>query len=313
VISSHSWSTPDAVRRILRLGGVVTPFAQSAPKSRSSSAFASAWRTLRAMRTPGRLFGVGWGADQNALGPQGGPRNGPNPVRYPFKSFDGKVTLDRQRSGQRVFDINQDGVAHYGLYPDWVEDLRHIAGEQIIKDLSRGPEAYLQMWERAEGVPALACRSARGRITRKGLGRQRLGLDPEAFLRRAGQPVSRRGRVFRYCVQGRGNRRSKARLAAVFTPTGKVGMLVSNARGHGTIWRRRGSGPLRISRGASVRTLSGRAQRVSRRLYVRRGHGGVRFVYGVRRGRVRYVAVASRSVGRSPQRLRAYLRLAGVR
>jgi microsomal dipeptidase-like Zn-dependent dipeptidase len=313
VISSHSWSTPDAARRILRLGGVVTPFAQSAPKTRSSSGFVSAWRTVRAMRTPGRLFGIGWGADQNGLGPQGGPRNGPNPVRYPFKSFDGKVTLDRQRSGQRVFDVNKDGVAHYGLYPDWVEDLRNIAGEQIIRDLSRGPEAYLQMWERAEGVPAETCRSARGRFTRRGMGRQRLAVGPEALLRRAGQPALRRGRVFRYCVQGRGNRRSKARFAAVFTPAGRVGMLVSNARGHGTIWRRRGRGRLRISRGASVRTLRGRARRVSSRLYVRRARGGVRFVYGVRRGRVRYVAVASRSVGRSTRRLRAYLRLSGVR
>ena len=93
----------------------------------------------------------------NGFGAQGGPRNGPNPVTYPFKNFDGTVTVGKQRSGQRVYDINVDGVAHYGLYPDWVEDLRKQAGDEIIRDLARGPEAYLQMWERAEGIPT-GCR-----------------------------------------------------------------------------------------------------------------------------------------------------------
>ena len=104
--------------------------------------------------------GVGWGADMNGFGAQGGPRNGPNPVTYPFKSWDGKVTIGQQHSGQRVYDINKDGVAHYGLYPDWVEDLRHIAGQAIVDDLGRGAEAYLQMWERADGIPT-GCRPAK--------------------------------------------------------------------------------------------------------------------------------------------------------
>ena len=117
------------------------------------------------MRDPRFYGGVGWGADMNGFGAQGGPRSGPNPVTYPFKSFDGKVTLGKQRSGQRVYDINVDGVAHYGLYPDWVEDLRKQAGEEIIRDLGRGSEAYLQMWERADGIPT-GCRPARARLTR---------------------------------------------------------------------------------------------------------------------------------------------------
>ena len=60
--------------------------------------------------------------------------------------------MDRQRSGSRVYDINTDGVDHYGLYPDWVEDLRVLAGPQIVADLANGAEAYLQMWERAEAA-----------------------------------------------------------------------------------------------------------------------------------------------------------------
>jgi len=63
------------------------------------------------------------------------------------------VTFERQRSGTRTYDINQDGVAHYGLYPDWVEDARKVAGSDeggtLMQEMGRGAEAYLQMWERA--------------------------------------------------------------------------------------------------------------------------------------------------------------------
>ena len=48
-------------------------------------------------------------------------------------------------------------MAHYGLYPDWIQDLKMLAGNDIVKDMARGPEAYLQMWERAYGVKPNAC------------------------------------------------------------------------------------------------------------------------------------------------------------
>ena len=75
-----------------------------------------------------------------------------NPVEYPFRSFDGGSVVDRQRSGTRVYDVNVDGVDHYGLYPDWIEDLRQVGGDQIVDDLANGAEAYLQLWERAEAA-----------------------------------------------------------------------------------------------------------------------------------------------------------------
>ncbi len=81
-------------------------------------------------------------------------------MTYPFTGYGG-VTVRKQVSGERVYDINDDGVAHYGLYPDWWEDLEHVAGAQgpaIRDDMLRGAEAYLQMWERAEGVSNDACR-----------------------------------------------------------------------------------------------------------------------------------------------------------
>ena len=168
--------------------------------------FANQWKALMAVRDKRFLRGIGWGADMNGFGAQGPPRGGDNPVTYPFKSYDGRVTFDRQKTGDRVFDINTMGVAHYGLYPDWVEDLRHVAGDQIVKDLANGSEAYLEMWERAIGItPRYVCKSRRLRFTRGGLGAVAFGVSAEDELRSAGQPMHRVGRTFGYCVKGGGS------------------------------------------------------------------------------------------------------------
>jgi hypothetical protein len=200
VVSSHSWSTSDAYPRIYKLGGFITPYAGA------STTFAAQWKRLMAVRDKRFLRGIGWGADMNGFGAQGPARHGDNPVSYPFKSFDGRVTFERQKTGTRTFDINELGVAHYGLYPDWVEDLRHIAGDRIVKDLAAGSEAYLEMWERAVGVtPRHRCKSRRLRFTREGLGPVAFGISAEDELRSAGQPIARVGRRFTYCVRGGGS------------------------------------------------------------------------------------------------------------
>ncbi len=134
VISSHSWATPDAYPRVQALGGMTAPYAGG------STGFVAEWRARKAAAGEGYVFGIGYGADANGLGAQGGPRAdaAENPVEYPFTGFGG-VVVDQQESGQRVYDINVDGVAHYGLYPDWIEDLRLQAGDEIIDDLAAGP------------------------------------------------------------------------------------------------------------------------------------------------------------------------------
>jgi hypothetical protein len=58
--------------------------------------------------------------------------------------------MEMQVSGEKTFDVNTDGVTHYGLFPDWVEDMRVLEGPEIVNDLANGAEAYLQMWERVE-------------------------------------------------------------------------------------------------------------------------------------------------------------------
>ena len=84
----------------------------------------------------------------NGFAAQGGPPA--TPIAYPFQSpIDPSVTVHKQRSGKRTFNINTDGTAHYGLYADWAEAVRVAGGDEIVDDLANGAEAYLQMWERA--------------------------------------------------------------------------------------------------------------------------------------------------------------------
>ena len=171
--------------------------------------------------------------------------------------------------------------------------------------MARGSEAYLQMWERAVGVrAAYKCRPSRGRLTAAGLSRVRLGLNPVGMLKRAGQPARRTGRVYRWCV--RGERSRKAKVVAVFDKRQRAKLVASTARGH----RGRTLGLVKGKRAGKIRRS---VRRLGKGLLVRKARGKKSFVYGVRAKRVRYVAVVPRSVARKRPKLRAYLRLAGLR
>lgn len=154
IITSHSWSTDNALPRIAALGGLIGPMAGT------SQGFVDEWNHIRTHGYDGLNpygFGLGKGADMNGFASQGGPRTpspGKPPVSYPFQSFDGTATIHKQVTGERTFDINTDGVAHYGLYPDWFEDVRILGGPEIMDDLTQGAESYLGMWERATGMGA---------------------------------------------------------------------------------------------------------------------------------------------------------------
>ncbi|TNM50143.1 hypothetical protein FHP29_01020 [Nocardioides albidus] len=223
VISSHSWSTPDAYPRIYRAGGFITPYAGD------STGFVAKWRRHLGWADSRYYFGFGFGADINGLGAQGNPRGAdvPNPVRYPFTGLGG-VTIEKQRAGQRVWDINADGVAQYGLYPDWVEDLRQVAeaqepgdGERIVDDMARGAEAYLQMWERAYGVRPDSCRNPGLRPTvAQARDLVRPGMTTDAVLRAVGQPYERLGSSYTFCARTDG--RERVEVAVTFGPDGTV-------------------------------------------------------------------------------------------
>jgi hypothetical protein len=197
-----------------------------APYAGGSQSFVAKWKALKPMRDKRYYWGLGYGADMNGFGAQGPPRTGAkNPVKYPFKSFDGAVTLDKPKTGERTWDINVDGVAQYGLYPDWVEDLRMQAGKEIVDDMARSAEAYLEMWERATGVPQTTAFSPKTQVKSKSVGSLRLGASYVEALRSAGQPESRNGRVWTWDVSGKRG----GKVTAVLTPGGKVGLITKQA------------------------------------------------------------------------------------
>jgi microsomal dipeptidase-like Zn-dependent dipeptidase len=150
LVSSHTdtgglW-TPRELLRLYRHGGIATARPAQAP------ALAQEIDALRAFRSPSYFFGVPLGTDTGGFSELPAPRPdaAQSPLAYPFTSYDGKVTFDRQVSGERTFDLNTDGVAHYGLFADLIADVQRTPGsERSMGYLFRSAEAYLQMWERA--------------------------------------------------------------------------------------------------------------------------------------------------------------------
>jgi hypothetical protein len=291
-VSSHSWSTADVIPRIYDVGGVITPMKEAAPD------WIKTWEVTKAQRDPRFYFGFGYGSDQNGLSSQPEPRDG---VEYPFKSFDGNVTFGRQRSGVREFDFTRDGVAHYGLFPDWWEDIRRAGGAAAVSDMARGAEAYLQAWERVYGISS-GCKPARVPLTRRGRGRLRLADSTAELLRRAGQPKRRGNRAWHWCVRGKRNRGK--RVAAALTREGEAALVGSNAKG---------SEARRIRVGDLATRLEGAAREIAAGLFVRRAGPAARFVYVVREGRVRSVAVGTRAATRNGAALRRLLTRAKLR
>jgi hypothetical protein len=65
--------------------------------------------------------------------------------------------LIRSTTGNRTWDYNNDGVAHYGMYVDFLRDVRTWdgsatnTGKQIVDDqLAYGAENFYRMWLKAE-------------------------------------------------------------------------------------------------------------------------------------------------------------------
>ncbi|WP_245623352.1 Coagulation factor 5/8 type domain-containing protein [Spirillospora albida] len=142
VISSHDWMDEAYAGRVYRLGGMITSYGSPA------DSFAAKWRRDKSASDPRHTFGYGYGLDANGLGALPGPTESVH-LDYPFTSPFAPVKLDRLTTGLRTWDLNTDGVANYGLVPDWLATMRATGGQELIDDLSQGAEAYLQTWERA--------------------------------------------------------------------------------------------------------------------------------------------------------------------
>lgn len=148
-VSSHGWieNLPDIRRRMFRLGGLM---AASNGRPRDT-----AQAILQYQRERSEFFpesGVGIGSDIQGVSSQATGEDDLT-IQYPFPSVDGKVQFFPPETGLRRFDYDREGVAHYGLLAEWIEELRQLderQGTDAVGSLMNSAEAYLQMWERAE-------------------------------------------------------------------------------------------------------------------------------------------------------------------
>lgn len=146
-----------------------------------------------------------------------------------------------------------------------------------------------------------ACLARRSAIGARSIGRIRLGSTRRGIPRRVRVgPVSRTRDTYRYCTTG-----GSGPVTAVFSNRGRGGrveLVVTTALGHGNRNVRVRSG------GAAFERAYPNRRRVAPGLYRATPHSAR--LFGVRRGGVRFVAVASARLLRNPRRLLRDLRLA---
>jgi hypothetical protein len=106
-------------------------------------------------------FAMGLGFDINGFGGYNPPRENPEQlVHYPFTLFEGDgwgpqfdhiapMQIDKLSiPGGRTWDTEIDGSAHFGLIPDFVEEIRLEGGEEAVTAFYNSAEAYIQLWEK---------------------------------------------------------------------------------------------------------------------------------------------------------------------
>jgi microsomal dipeptidase-like Zn-dependent dipeptidase len=87
---------------------------------------------------------AGFGTDTNGLQPGMPPRRG-SAVHY-------TDAFPKSRLGTRVWDYNSDGVAHYGMLPDFLEDARSLPNGKEVVDhgMMFGADYFLETWKKCE-------------------------------------------------------------------------------------------------------------------------------------------------------------------
>lgn len=147
LISPHTdiggaW-VPQDLRRLYALGGLATTTLDVAAKD------VRRILQLDRYRSRGYYAGIGFGTDTGGFASLPAPDSSEPALRYPFTEYNG-VRFVRQRTGRKVFDLNRDGVAQYGLMPDLIAEMQHQPhGQPALRLLYRSAEAYLEAWGRA--------------------------------------------------------------------------------------------------------------------------------------------------------------------
>ncbi len=144
VVSSHSVMDESFEEPLTRLGGFKVGYPEPV------QVHVEEWRRGKEDRRRAGNSGYGLGVDANGLGTRTEAGYGERPIKYPFIAPDGKTRVYEQKSGERTFNINKDGLAHSGMVPDYIEQVRvNGGGSEYIDEVMNGAEEYLQFWAAA--------------------------------------------------------------------------------------------------------------------------------------------------------------------
>jgi hypothetical protein len=148
VVRHEGMRTDDELRRISRLGGMIGVLTRQGAVATGSTIVTegTAAATAEAYRHVVRIVGPGsaiaLGTDANGMNRQ--PRV--SPAGTP-------AAAGRDAAGARTWDIEVDGMAHYGLLPDLVAHWRRRGlPPEILGPLMRSAEGYVATMRRAEAA-----------------------------------------------------------------------------------------------------------------------------------------------------------------
>ena len=154
----HGGITVQQAKDILNLGGLIYPYK---PNGKGQAEFV---KKIKPLWPAGRPLAVGYGSDTNGFGGLAGPRGaGSVPVKYPFTLFQGPgwgpqyaaagikplvVNMETIPESGKSWNVDEVGMAHYGLVADYVEETRIEGGQEAVDALYNSAEAYIEMWEK---------------------------------------------------------------------------------------------------------------------------------------------------------------------
>ena len=230
---------------------------------------------------------------------------------YP-RAFPGRVTFTSDPVGRRLV-LHGRGGRGKGPLEVWIPGtaaptvgasgldgvtLTQVPGGWLLHATPAAPTWSLEATGSVESE-GRRCLAHRSPIGPRNIGHIRLGYSRRRLLRLRAEPIRKTRRSYRYCVK-----RSSGTVRAVFSRRGRVVLVATTARSHGNRGVRPGASARRMRRAYPRRRAVGRG------LY-RVNRGSPRLV-GIRKGRVRFVAVANRALLRKRHALKRHLRLAGL-
>ncbi|GMU59446.1 MAG: hypothetical protein AMXMBFR34_12090 [Myxococcaceae bacterium] len=174
-IAHEGMLTLKQLERLRDLGGVIAPITNLGPTKSHGGLPVTPPHDVRntslswmngysyAVEKMAGKGGVAMGTDFNGMLKQPGPRfrdgNVIGPGARVLYSPAGQLKL--YELGDKQFDFNEVGLAHYGLLPDFLLDVDNVmpkgpAGENATATLFRSAEAFCAMWKACEArAPAL--------------------------------------------------------------------------------------------------------------------------------------------------------------